>query len=137
MASLNDFQDRYNRYKDQLNRLEQLASSFEKHTRSTDELVQSVQKMETQIGSLENKIQDAEDSAATFDREFLERKQTFPQPFQPDKLYTIQDFTFFLVIVSYILFVVALALTFESKGKILGGGVVLAIFLLGLIYRYA
>lgn len=137
MASLNDFQDRYNRYKDQLNRLEQLASSFEKHTRSTDELIQSVQKMETQIGSLENKIQDAEDSAATYDREFLERKQTFPQPFQPDKLYTIQDFTFFLVVVSYILFVVALALTFESKGKILAGGVVLALFLLGLIYRYA
>ena len=137
MASLNDFQDRYSRLKDQINRLEQLSSSFEKHTRSTDELVQSVQKMETQIGSLENKIQDAEDSAATFDREFLERKQTFPQPFQPSKLYTIQDFTFFLVILSYILFVVALALTFEPKGKILASGVVFALVFLGLIYRYA
>lgn len=137
MATLNDFQDRYNRLKDQVNRLEQLATSFEKHTRSTDELVQSVQKMETQIGSLENKIQAAEDSAATYDREFLERKQTFPQPFHPDKLYTIQDFTFFLFIVSYCLFVVALALTFESKGKILIGGVVLGIFLLGLLYRYS
>jgi hypothetical protein len=137
MATYSDWVDRFNRLKDRIGRLEELAGSFEKHTRSTNELVNSVQKIESELGSLQNKIQDAEDSAATFDREFLERKQTFPQPFQPDKLYTIQDFTLFLIVVSYCLFIVALALTFEAKTNILLGGIALALFLLGLLYRYA
>jgi hypothetical protein len=138
MATLSDWKDRYNRLSDRILQTENLVESYVKNTRGTQELIDAVDSLEKKKAVLESKEKDFEQSAATFDREFLERKAGFPDPFYPDKLYTVQDFIFFFFFISYAIFIVALALTFtDQQGKILGGGFILLLLLFALIIRYA
>jgi hypothetical protein len=138
MTTLSDWRDRYSRLTDGILQLETLVENSVRNTRGTQELIEAVDKLQAKKGTLEAKQKDSEQSAATFDREFLERKAGFPDPFYPDKLYTIQDFLFFFFFLSYSIFIVALALTAPSAtGKILGGGFILLLVLLALIFRYA
>lgn len=138
MATLSDWRDRYNRLSDRILQIENLVESYVKNTRGTQDLIDAVDSLEKKKAILESKEKDFEQSAATFDREFLERKAGFPDPFYPDKLYTVQDFIFFFFFVSYAIFIVALALTFtDQQGKILGGGFILLLVFFALIIRYA
>lgn len=138
MATLSDWQDRYTRIKDNIIQLQNLVESSEKNSRGTRDLIRAVNDLERNKAALETKEKDYEQSAATFDREFLERKSEYSDPFKPEKLYTMQDFVLFFFFVSYCIFIVALALTLtEEKGKILLGGFILLLVIFALIIRYA
>lgn len=138
MTTLSDWKDRYSRLSDGIQQLQILVENSVRNTRGTQDLIAAVDKLNERKGTLEAKQKDLDQTAATFDREFLDRKAAMPDPFVPDKLYTIQDFLFFFFFLSYLLFVVALALTFPaSPGKILIGGFVLLLILFALIIRYA
>jgi hypothetical protein len=138
MTTLSDWRDRYSRLSDGIQQLQTLVESSVRNTRATQDLIQAVDKLQERKGTLEAKEKDLEQTASTFDREFLDRKAGMPDPFVPDKLYTIQDFLLFFFLLSYILFVVAMALTFPSSpGKILGGGFVLLLLILSFIIRFA
>lgn len=135
---MSDWKDRYSRLTDGIQQLQTLVENSVRNTRATQDLIQAVDKLNERKGTLEAKQKDLEQSAATFDREFLERKSEMPDPFVPDKLYTIQDFLLFFFFLSYLLFVLALALTFPSSpGKILGGGFFVLLLILTLIMRFA
>jgi hypothetical protein len=138
MATLSDWQTRTSRLQDDIVQLENLIESSDRNSRGTRELIRSVNDLEKTKAALETKQKDFEQTAATFDREFLERKSEYSDPFKPDKLYTIQDFVFFFFFVSYCIFVLALSLTMPSdQGKILIGGFVLLLVSFALIMRYA
>jgi hypothetical protein len=138
MGTLSDWQDRYSRLSDGILQLQNLVESSVKNTKETQELIQAVDALEKRKAILESKEKDYDQQAATYDREFLERKSGFPDPFQPDKLYTVQDFTFFFFFISYVIFVIALALTFSDKqGVVLGGGLIMLLVVFALIIRYA
>jgi hypothetical protein len=138
MTTLSDWKDRYSRLSDGIQQLQILVENSVRNTRGTQDLITAVDKLNERKGTLEAKQKDLEQTAATFDREFLDRKAVMPDPFVPDKLYTIQDFLFFFFFLSYLLFVVALALTFPgSPGKILIGGFIILLILFALIIRFA
>lgn len=138
MSSLNDWQDRFSRLTDGILQLEKLVESSVQNTRSTGELIQAVDSLKQKKATLKAKEEDFEQKAATADREFLERKSGYPDPFYPDKLYTLQDFTLFFFFVSYIIFIVALILTFREKMSIiLGMGVIFLLLSFAMIMRYA
>ena len=138
MTTLSDWKDRFARLNDSILQLDALVESSEKNTRGTDDLVKAVDELEKKKAILETKEKDYEQTAATFDREFLERKSEFSDPFEPDRFYTIQDFVFLFFFVSYSLLLVALALTVPSQqGKILLGGFIVLLIVFALIMRYA
>lgn len=138
MSTLSDWQDRYSRLRDGIQQLQAVVESSVKNTRATKDLIQAVDSLEQTKAVLESKEKDFDQDASTFDREFLERKAGFPDPFVPDKLYTIQDFIFFFFFISYVLFIVALALTFtEKQGLVLGGGFIFLLLIFALIIRFA
>lgn len=125
MTTLSDWKDRYNRLNDATLQLQNLVESSERNTRGTKDLIEAVDSLEKKKAILDSKQKDYERDASTFDREFLERKSGFPDPFYPSKLYTIQDFILFFLFVGYTIFVVALSLSFpSSQGKVLLGGFV-------------
>ncbi len=137
MATANDWSTRVARVQEQFNiQLPALITSYEMKTRAVGDLVAQTTKLEDEKGTIEHEIQKAEQDAATADREFIERKQTFPDPFKPSKIYTVQDFTFYLFFVSYCILVVALSMIFEEKVKTFMGGIVLLFFITALLYRY-
>lgn len=138
MATLSDWQDRYSRLTDGLLQLQRLAESSIKNTQSTREIAKSVEKLEKRKAMLVAKEKDYDQQASTYDRDFLEKKSDFPDPFYPDKLYTVQDFIMFFFFVSYCIFVLALSLTLSGQqGKILIGGFLLLLLIYALIIRYA
>ena len=138
MATFSDWQDRHSRLLDSITQVQNLVESYVKNNRSTNELVLAVDSLKKKKAILESKEKDYEQEAATADRDFLERKSGFPDPFYPDKLYTVQDFIFFFFFISYIILTVALILTFRQKfGTILGVSVVLLLLSCALIFRYA
>jgi hypothetical protein len=138
MSTLSDWQDRYSRLSDGIQQLQNLVESSVKNTRATQDLIQAVDNLEQTKAVLESKEKDFEQEASTSDREFLERKNEFPDPFVPDKLYTVQDFIFFFFFISYVIFVVALALSFpEKQGLVLGGGFIFLLLIFALIIRFA
>ncbi len=138
MATLSDWKDRYSRLSDGILQLQNLVESSVRNTRGTQELIEAVDSLEKRKGTLEAKQKDLEQSASTFDREFIERKAGFPDPFTPSKLYTIQDFLLFFFFISFSIFILACALTFPTmQGKVLGGGFILLLVSIALIMRYA
>ena len=138
MASASDWTTRKSRVLDQFTSvLPNLITNYELKTRALDDLTGQIQKLEDEKGRLEHEISKAEQNAATADREFLERKETFPDPFKPSKVATIQDFTFLLFFVSYFLFLVAASLIVQEKTKVFVSGIVLFLFVLVVLYRYA
>ena len=137
MATANDWDTRIARVKEQFDiQLPALITSYEMKTRAVGDLVEQTTKLEDEKGKLEHEIQRAEQDASTADREFIERRQNFPDPFKPSKIYTVQDFTFYLFFVSYCIFVVALSMIFEKKIQIFVGGIVFLFFIIALMYRY-
>jgi hypothetical protein len=138
MTTLSDWQDRYGRLSDGILQLQNLVESSVNNTRGTNDLIKAVSKLEQRKAVLQSKEKDYEQKAATFDRDFLEKKADFPDPFVPNKLYTIQDFLFFFFFVSYCIFILAVSLSFpSSQGKILIGGFILLLLIYALIIRYA
>jgi hypothetical protein len=137
MGTLADWQDRYSRLSDGIIQLQSLVDSSIRNTRGTTDLINAVDDLKKKKAILEAKEKDYEQKASTADREFLEQKSGYPDPFYPDKLYTVQDFTLFFFFVSYILFIVALVLTVREKiGMILGIGTVVLLLSFALIVRY-
>ncbi len=137
MANANDWETRKARVLDQFNNiLPNLVTNYELKTRAVGDLVTQTQKLQDEKGKLEHEIQLAEQNASTADREFIERRQGFPDPFKPSKIYTIQDFTFYMFFVSYLIFVVAVSMVFEQKIKTFVVGLVLLFFIIALMYRY-
>jgi hypothetical protein len=137
MATANDWTTRVARVQEQVNiQLPALITNYEMKTRALGDLVSQTTKLEDEKGKIQHEIQLSEQSAATADREFIERKQTFPDPFKPSKIYTVQDFTFYLFFVSYCILVVAVSMVVEQKVKVFVGGIVLLFFIVALMYRY-
>jgi hypothetical protein len=137
MATANDWTTRIARVQEQVNiQLPALITNYEMKTRALGDLVSQTTKLEDEKGKIQHEIQLSEQSASTADREFIERKQTFPDPFKPSKIYTVQDFTFYLFFVSYCILVVAVSMAVEQKVKVFVGGIVLLFFIIALLYRY-
>ena len=137
MATAVDWETRKARVKNQVEtELPALITNFELKTRSLNDLTQQVRKLEDEKGRLQHEIDKAEQEASTADREFIERKETFPDPFKPSKIYTVQDFTFFLFFISYVLFLTAVSLVVQEKIKVFIGGILLLFFIVILFYRY-
>lgn len=137
MATADDWNTRVARVQEQFNiQLPALIDNYEMKTRALGDLVSQTTKLEEEKGKAEQEIKMAEQDASTSDREFIERKQTFPDPFKPSKIYTVQDFTFYLFFVSYCILVVAVSMMVEQKIKVFVGGIVLLFFIVALMYRY-
>ncbi len=137
MATADDWNTRVSRVKEQFDiQLPALIDNYEMKTRALNDLVGQTTKLEEEKGKAEQEIKMAEQDAATADREFIEQKQTMPDPFKPSKIYTVQDFTFYLFFVSYCILVVAVSMTVEQKIKVFMGGIVLLFFIVALMYRY-
>lgn len=113
-----------------------LVETYQTKTRSVGDLVKQVQKLEDEKGRLEHEIKLSEQNASTSDREFLERKETMPDPFKPSKIYTVQDFTFFLFFMSYFILLVAVSMVFQEKIKTFFGGILVLLVIVVLFYRY-
>jgi uncharacterized membrane protein len=138
MSTLNDWQDRFSRLSDNILQLQTFVQASVQNNRSTGDLISAVDDLKRRKAVLEAKEKDYEQKASTADREFLERKSEFPDPFYPDKLYTLQDFTLFFFFVSYIVFIVALVLTVRQKmGLILSIGLIVLVLVFAIIMRYA
>lgn len=137
MATADDWTTRIARVQEQFNtQLPALITNYEMKTRALGDLVSQTTKLEDEKGNIQHEIKQAEQDAATADREFIERKQTFPDPFKPSKIYTVQDFSFYLFFVSYCILVVALSMVVQEKVKVFVGGIVLLFFIIALMYRY-
>ena len=137
MAGLNDWQTRIGRLQDQLNQIDSLVITYAKTNKSTSELVERVTQLKDRVGQQENRIEAAEQSASTYDREFLERKELTPSVFHKDRLYTLQDFSFFFFFVSYLIFALAISMTVEEKAKTMGTFFIAGIVISLVILRYA
>lgn len=138
MATVTDWQMRKGRLDGQIIQLEELVNMYQQNTRATNVTMKSVIELEDKIGEAQNRKRAAENAASTSDREFIERKETFPDPFRPSKLYTIQDFVTFFLFISYCIFILALALTFYNNVlKIIIGGVIISVLCIILLFVYA
>lgn len=137
MANQDDWDTRKSRVTEQIEiQIPALITNYEMKTRATRDLVAQAEKLETEKGKLEHEIKMAEQNASTADREFIEQRATFPDPFKPSKIYTLQDFTFYMFFVSYLIFLVAVSMVFEEKVKTFVIGIVLMFFIIALMYRY-
>lgn len=138
MASLYDWAERYNRLNSQANEMDTLVTMYEKNTRATSDLLKRIENLDNQLGEAKKRRLDAETAASTYDREFIEQKQTLPQPFKPNKLYTLQDFTTFFFFISYFIFLLACSMTFSTYAvQIVVIGIVLAGVFAGILMEYA
>ncbi len=137
MANSYDWTTRVARVQEQFNiTLPNLITNYELKTRALGDLVAQTTKLEDEKGRLEQEIKTAEQAAATADRDFIEKRQVFPDPFKPSKIYTVQDFTFYLFFISYCVFVVAISMMFQQKIKTFVAGIVLLFVIIALMYRY-
>jgi hypothetical protein len=137
MASAQDWDDRTSRVKSQFTQLQDLITNYEMKTRAVGDLMEQVRKLEEDKGKMDHQIQLAEQEAATADREFIEKKETMPDPFKASKIYTVQDFTFYLFFVSYFILLVAISMIVQEKVKTFVGGIAFLFFIIALMYRYA
>lgn len=137
MATANDWDTRVARVQEQFNiTLPNLITNYELKTRALGDLVTQTTKLEDEKGSLQHEIKMAEQAASTADRDFIEKRETFPDPFKPSKIYTVQDFTFYLFFMSYCVFLVAISMMFQEKIKTFVTGIVLLFVIIALMYRY-
>lgn len=116
--------------------LPELITNYELKTRAVGDLLKQIQKLEDEKGRLTHEAKMAEIDASTADREFIEVRKTMPDPFKPSKIYTVQDFTFYLFFVSYFIFLVAISMMVEEKIKTFVGGIAVLFFIVALFYRY-
>ncbi len=137
MATAQDWNTRKERVTQQYTvELPALISNYELKTRALNDLVAQQQKLEDEKGRLEHEIKMAEQDAATSDREFLEKKQTMPDPFKPSKIYTVQDFSLFLFFMSYFILLIAVSMVVQEKTKTFVGGSLVFCVILVFFYRY-
>lgn len=137
MATSNDWTTRVARVIEQFNiTLPSLITNYEMKTRAIGDLIKQTTKLEEEKGILEHEAKLAEQEASTADREFIETRKTFPDPFKPSKIYTVQDFTFYLFFVSYFIFLVAISMVMEEKMKVFVSGIFLLFVIVALMYRY-
>jgi hypothetical protein len=137
MATDYDWSNRVGRLTTEFNTtLPELITNYEMKTRAVDDLLKQIQKLEDEKGRLQHEAKLAEIEASTADREFIETRKTLPDPFKPSKIYTVQDFTFYLFFLSYFIFLVAVSMVVQEKIKVFVGGIVLLFFIVALFYRY-
>lgn len=137
MATANDWDTRIARVQEQFNiTLPNLITNYELKTRALGDLVNQTQSLEDEKGTLEYEIKKAEQAASTADRDFIEKRETFPDPFKPSKIYTVQDFTFYLFFMSYLVFLVAISMMVQEKIKTFVIGIVVLFVIIALMYRY-
>lgn len=137
MATANDWDTRIARVQEQFNiTLPNLITNYELKTRALGDLVNQTQSLEDEKGTLEYEIRKAEQAASTADRDFIEKRETFPDPFKPSKIYTVQDFTFYLFFMSYLVFLVAISMMVQEKIKTFVIGIVVLFVIIALMYRY-
>lgn len=137
MATAYDWSTRVARVQEQFNiSLPKLITNYELKTRAVGDLVKQTTKLEEEKGKLQYEIKMAEQEAATADRDFIEKKETLPDPFKPSKIFTVQDFTFYLFFMSYCIFVVAMSMMFQQKIKTIMMGFVVLFIIIALMYRY-
>jgi hypothetical protein len=137
MATVDDWNTRVARVKEQFEiTLPNLITTYEMKTRAVGDLIQQTRKLEDEKGKLLHEAKLAEQEASTADREFIETRKTLPDPFKPSKIYTVQDFTFYLFFMSYFIFLVAVSMVAEEKTKVFVGGILLLFFIVALLYRY-
>lgn len=123
--------------KSDLEQLDQSVRTYVRIDASTKELIETVTNVKDSLGEVENRIDAAEQAAATYDREFLERKNGMPSTFVKDRIYTLQDFSFFFFFVSYLIFALAISLTVEQKIQTLTTFFIAGIVIMLLIVRFA
>lgn len=123
--------------KSDLEQLDQSVRTYVRIDASTKELIETVTNVKDSLGEVENRIDAAEQAAATYDREFLERKNGMPSTFVKDRIYTLQDFSFFFFFVSYLIFALAISLTVEQKIQTLTTFFISGIVIMLLIVRFA
>jgi hypothetical protein len=116
--------------------LPELITNYEMKTRAVGDLLTQIQKLENEKGRLTREAKLSEIEASTADREFIEVRKTMPDPFKPSKIYTVQDFTFYLFFVSYFIFLVAISMMVQEKIKTFVGGIAMLFFIVALFYRY-
>ncbi len=137
MATAEDWDRRVERVVNQFDiTLPNLITTYEMKTRSLNDLVKQAQGLEDDIGRLMNEGKKAEQEASTADREFIETRKTLPDPWKPSKIYTVQDFTFYLFFVSYFVFLVAVSMVAQEKIKVFVGGILVLLVIVALFYRY-
>lgn len=137
MATANDWDTRVARVQEQFNiTLPNLITNYELKTRALGDLVNQTTKLEDEKGALQHEIKQAEQAASTADRDFIEKREVFPDPFKPSKIYTVQDFTFYLFFMSYLVFLVAISMIFQEKIKTFVIGLVVLFVIIALMYRY-
>lgn len=137
MATATDWTTRVGRVTTEFNTtLPDLITNYEMKTRAVSDLLGQIQKLEEEKGRLSREAKMAEIEASTADREFIETRKTMPDPFKPSKIYTVQDFTFYLFFVSYFIFLVAISMMVQEKIKTFVGGIVVLFFIVALFYRY-
>jgi len=137
MATDYDWSNRVGRLTTEFNTtLPELITNYEMKTRAVDDLLTQITKLEGEKGRLQHEAKLAEIEASTADREFIETRKTLPDPFKPSKIYTVQDFTFYLFFLSYFIFLVAVSMVVQEKIKVFVGGIVLLFFIVALFYRY-
>jgi hypothetical protein len=137
MATVDDWNTRVARVKEQFEiTLPNLITTYEMKTRAVGDLIEQTKKLEDEKGKLLHEAKLAEQEASTADREFIETRKTLPDPFKPSKIYTVQDFTFYLFFMSYFIFLVAVSMVAEEKTKVFVGGILLLFFIVALMYRY-
>jgi hypothetical protein len=137
MATANDWNTRVGRITTEFTTtLPELITNYEMKTRAVGDLLTQIQKLENEKGRLTREAKLSEIEASTADREFIEVRKTMPDPFKPSKIYTVQDFTFYLFFLSYFIFLVAISMMVQEKIKTFVGGIAVLFFIVALFYRY-
>jgi hypothetical protein len=136
MAELRAWQEKVSEVQNNLTELDQLVTTYTSKTKPLDDLVKQVRELQEEKANLEREAYDADQEASTLDRDFLDKKETFPDPFKPSKIYTLQDFTLYFFFVSYVLFVLGVVMTVQEKTKVLLAFAVLTFLMITLFYRY-
>ena len=138
MATAEDWRTRVARVKEQVEiTLPNLVTNYEMKDKVLGDLLNEMGKLEDVKSQIEYEIVKTEQEASTADRDFIEKKETFPDPFKPSKIYTVQDFTFYIFFISYCIFIVALSMVFQQKIKTFVIGIIVLFMLIALMYRYA
>lgn len=136
MADAADWDNRLAVAKSNYQKLQNIVDSHNLKTRSLRNLAQTAQDLQDEVEQAKYEETKAEQDASTYDREFIEKRQGFPDPFRPSKIYTIQDFTLYFFFASYILFLIALVMTLPNKMYVFLTGILVLVAAVAILYRY-
>lgn len=137
MADAKDWDTRISNVKSNYQRLQNIVDSHQLKIRSIQQLAESAQELKDEVEETAYLEKKTEQEASTYDREFIEKRKGFADPFRPSKIYTIQDFILYLLAVSYILFVLGAYMTLPDKKMVLIISFLILIVGVVLLYRFA